>query len=329
MPVTSLQTGSDKLETSGVYASLQNLLHMRLLAKELNLSKQRKILSSQTGTHASKFRGRGIDFSEVRAYQSGDDIRSIDWRVTARTGKPHTKLYSEERERPTLIILDQTQSMFFGSQTAFKSVLAAQAAALLSWAVLNRGDRIGGIVFSDIELNETRPRRSHHSVLQFIENILTFNHRLNKNNSPSTQTTEGSASGKNRLAESLLHARRTTKPGSELFIISDFLEFDEACRQHLFQLSRHNDLVCIWTYDYLETELPQTGIYNVSNGQQTTTLDLFDKNIRERYQIAFKERIDLLQTQLEQMKIPLLKMATNQPPLETLQRGLGIRRGGK
>lgn len=311
---------SDQTDTAGVYADLSNLLHCRLLAKDLTLSKQRKILNSQAGLHTSRFRGRGIDFSEVRAYQSGDDMRSIDWRVTARTGKPHTKLYAEERERPTLIILDQSQSMFFGSKQAFKSVRAAQAAALLAWAALARGDRVGGIIFSDYEQSEIRPRRNHRNVLQFIDKIIFFNRNLN-NEVMQTSVVDG----ENRLSESLNHARRTTKPGSELFIISDFLSFNDDCRQHLFKLSRHNDVVCINSYDALERELPKPGLYTVTDGQQKTTFDLLDQKTRHLYRESFERRVDQLSTELEKMKIPLVQMATDQSPLQALQSGLGIR----
>jgi uncharacterized protein (DUF58 family) len=303
-----------------VYAGLSDLLHCRLLAKDLTLSRQRKILNSQAGLHTSRFRGRGIDFSEVRAYQSGDDMRSIDWRVTARTGKPHTKLYTEERERPTLIILDQSHSMFFGSQQAFKSVRAAQAAALLGWAALARGDRVGGIIFSDQEQGEIRPRRNHRNILHLIDRIIFFNHALGKAEVKSTTSIS-----QNRLSESLNHARRTTKPGSELFIISDFLSFNDDCRQHLFKLSRHNDVVCINSYDTLERDLPKPGLYTVTDGHQKTTFDLLDQKTRSLYHELFEHRIDQLRTELEQMKIPLVQMANDQPPLQALQAGLGIR----
>ena len=158
------------------YATLPALLGQRLMANSLSLSKQRKLLASQAGLHTSKFRGRGIDFAEVRAYQPGDDIRTIDWRVTARTGKAHTKLYAEERERPVIVMVDQRQTMFFGSRTMFKSTMAAHCAALLAWATLQRGDRLGGIAFTDTNQAEVRARRSAHTVLHFLECTLEFNH---------------------------------------------------------------------------------------------------------------------------------------------------------
>ncbi|MCF7980406.1 MAG: DUF58 domain-containing protein [Pseudomonadales bacterium] len=310
-----LQNTSD--EASQVYVTLENLLRCRLLAKDLKLSKQRKVLSLQAGLHSSKFRGRGIDFAEVRAYQAGDDIRTIDWRVTARTGRPHTKLYTEERERPALVIVDQSQSMFFGSHVAFKSVIAAQAASLLAWSALARGDRIGGIVFSDDQHRDIRPRRSHHTALQLTETLLNYNHALNVENNPTVSFT---------LADGLQQARRILKPGSELFVLSDFEDFDESSKRHLYQLSQHNDVVCILIYDRLEEELPPPGAYAISDGIQRTRINLFDGQVRDAYSQIFKQKIHQLQTGLDQLKIPLIKLRTDRDLLANLMSGLGIRR---
>lgn len=314
---SATESTSEVIADDAVYVSLTSLLRCRLSAKDLNLSAQRKILSQQAGLHVSKFRGRGVDFSEVRAYQQGDDIRSIDWRVTARTGKAHTKLYAEERERPALVILDQSDSMFFGSRVAFKSVIAAQTAALLAWATLQRGDRCGGILFSDKQLGDIKPRRSRHAVLEFLEQIIRFNHALNRNSMQHSQ--------RNSLADSLQHARRTTKPGSELYIISDFQNFDSSTQRHLFQLAQHNDVVCVMIQDPMEAVLPTPGWYTISDGQQRSQVDLADKTLRNNYQHAYQQQLADLQTQFDQLKIPLLHISTEQDPLRALQLGLGLR----
>ena len=313
-PEAALHNASD--EDSNDYATLENLLRCRLMARDLKLSKQRKILSLQAGMHSSTFRGRGIDFAEVRAYQAGDDIRTIDWRVTARTGRPHTKLYTEERERPALVIVDQSQSMFFGSHVAFKSVVAARAAALLAWSALARGDRIGGIVFADAQHRDIRPRRSYHTVLQLTETLLEYNHALNLKNTPKVSYT---------LADSLQQARRILKPGSELFVISDFADFDEPSRSHLYQLSKHNDVVCVLIYDRLEEQLPPPGTYAISDGAQRAQINLHDEQVRATYAQIFGGKINLLQSRLDQLKIPLVKLRTDQDLLTGLMSGLGIR----
>ena len=129
----------------GVRLTVDELLALRRDALGLDLTSRYRVSSTLAGGYRSKFRGRGMDFDEVRTYQPGDDIRNIDWRVTARTGKPHTKLFKEERERPVFLLIDQSKHLFFGSRNALKSVVAARAASLLVWASINAGSRIGGI----------------------------------------------------------------------------------------------------------------------------------------------------------------------------------------
>ena len=131
-------------EYRGAYTNLRDLIRLRYAAREITELTDKKTANPLAGLLTSNFQGRGIDFSEVRVYQPGDDVRTIDWRVTARTQKAHTKLFQEEKERPVLILTDQSRSMFFGSQVTFKSVQAARLAALIAWTMLNRGDRVGG-----------------------------------------------------------------------------------------------------------------------------------------------------------------------------------------
>src|SRR5690606_11398632 len=163
---------------TGAYCQLADLLRLRFAARELNLFSPRQAKSAMMGNVRTRFRGRGMDFEEVRLYQPGDDIRAIDWRVTARTQVTHTKLYSEERERPVYVVCDQRASLFFGSVNTMKSVLATYIATLLGWATLNGGDRLGGFVFDDQDFHDIRAKRSKHSVLQLLQTLEQYNHRL-------------------------------------------------------------------------------------------------------------------------------------------------------
>ncbi len=153
----SAAAASAEMPGGGVILGSEELIRLRSQASLPGLAPQRRVMTTQTGPYASPFKGRGIDFAEVRAYLPGDDIRNIDWRVTARTGQPHTKLFREERERPVLLLVDLGASMRFGTRVAFKSVLAARAAALLGWAAVGHGDRVGGVVFAGQEHQELRP----------------------------------------------------------------------------------------------------------------------------------------------------------------------------
>lgn len=148
----------------GVELGLDELLEMRHRLHEARLFSSQNRRSPLVGLHHSRLRGRGVDFDQVRIYQPGDDVRTIDWRVTARTREPHTKLFHEERERPVFVLVEQSQRLFFGSGLCFKAVLAARAAAFIGWSALAHNDRIGGLVFSDRDCHEIKPRRSKHSL---------------------------------------------------------------------------------------------------------------------------------------------------------------------
>lgn len=302
---------------SGAYSEIEDLISLRHAARDLKLSIQRRALSSLAGPNRANFRGRGIDFEEVRLYQPGDDIRSIDWRVTARSGKPHTKLFREERERPTLLLIDQRASMFFGSQCCFKSVLAARLSALLSWAALSNGDRVGGLVFNDQQHQEVRPKRSRNAVLQLLNQVHHYNHLLKKE-----QLGEDKTLSLNDVASDLL---RIAKPGSAIFFISDLNGFNEDTEKLFFHISRHNDMTVLFPYDELENKLPSKGYYNFSNGQRRFRLFTGDKQLRQRYEQRFSQHYQHLQDRLGRLGIALIPVATHDSPLSTLQRYFGRR----
>ena len=162
-----------------IFISLDELLKMEHLARGFSfLAARQKVRSILGGKHASKLRGRGLDFEEVRSYVAGDDIRNIDWKVTARTQKTHSRVYSEEKEKPALIVVDQSKSMFFGSQKSTKAVVAAKLAALASFRVLKEGDRVGGVVFADKGIDIIYPKRDRRNILRFLEKIVERNHEL-------------------------------------------------------------------------------------------------------------------------------------------------------
>jgi uncharacterized protein (DUF58 family) len=298
---------------TGAYTQLDNLLRSRFLAQNLTLFPKGKARSALAGNERTHFRGRGMDFEEVRLYQAGDDIRSIDWRVTARTQVTHTKVYKEERERPVLILVDQSSSLFFGSRRCFKSVLAAEIAATLSWMALARGDRLGGQVQGDSEQRDIKPRRSKHAVLEFLHQIHDFNQRL-KN--PFAQTTQS----QNPLIH---HARRLAKPGTAVFIISDFYSLADEDMPSLYQLTRHTDVTFIQVYDPLEKDLISSQELAVSNGQQQILLPAYDKKFQSAFHQAFDQRQEKLQNLSKRMGIALLNFSTNDDFLQKMQQYFG------
>lgn len=303
-----------RYQTRGAVISLQELLIQRYAARILEYVAHSRSIAGISGLHLSKMRGRGIDFEEHRAYMAGDDIRTIDWRVTARTGKPFTKVFREERERPVIIAVDQSSSMFFGSQVAFKSVIAAQAAAIFCWLAIDNGDRAGGLVYSDNDHSLVRPKRSRRSALHLLNQIHQFNHRLTQREETAQETR-----GQTGLATALGQIRRITKPGSTLYIISDFLSINEQGMQYLSQLSLHNNVVCCFVYDQLEENLPVPGYYSITDGRQKGTLNTFSGKARSAYQQNFQQRVNSLQAELNRLQVPLVMLRTDQLVVEQLR----------
>ncbi|MDX1451448.1 MAG: DUF58 domain-containing protein [Oleiphilaceae bacterium] len=298
--------------THGVYCSLEQLMALRWQAQHLALPKARRVSRPQSGMHHSRFRGRGMEFNEVRVYQPGDDVRSIDWRVTARRQAPHTRLYNEERERPVMILCDQSRSQFFGSHKAFKSVRAAQAAALFAWTALAHNDRVGGIVFSEQGHSETRPGRSRKSLLRLLHNIVTANQAL---------SAEFNAEAKQALSlnGALTETLRIVKPGTLIVLISDFVQCDDETEALVAKLSRHNECLMVQTCDALEGQLPPPGRYPVSNGNDTLFFDARQKASRTRYEEWFRIREQRLYDLAIKYRCTHLRLSTDQEPGQSLQ----------
>ena len=296
---------------SGAYCSLQELVGLRFLAQDLPLFRHTKSRALMSGGARSPFKGRGVDFEEVRAYQFGDDIRTIDWRVTARRMKPHTKVFNEERERPVMVLLDQSHSMFFGSRLNFKSVTAAETAALISWATLQHGDRIGGVIFNEDSLTEIRPKRSNKSLMHLFSQTEKMNNALNINNMPGTLP-------QGFLAKALRHARRVAHPGTHIFIISDFSNMNDEASRNLQQLAKHCQLMALHITDPMEQELPIPGRYSITNGHHRHTIDTRQKDVREQFRQQHQNRNQHLSNLLIQYRIPLLQLSTHQSTSDQL-----------
>jgi uncharacterized protein (DUF58 family) len=236
---------------AGVYASLPGLLRLEHRARRSSFRPRQPAQSVLAGRQASRLRERGLDFEEVRAYLAGDDVRTIDWRVTARTGLPHTRVFTEERERPALLVVDQRLSMFFGSRLNLKSVTAAEAAALTAWRVFLGGDRVGAVVFDDVGFTALRPQRSRGQVVRILEAIVSKNRALHADSeaSPSPAT----------LNLALAHAASLVDHDHLVVVASDFDGSDAETRGLMAGLAEHNDVVAMVVYDPSSTERPEHG----------------------------------------------------------------------
>lgn len=296
----------------GVRLTVDELLALRREAMALDLASNYRVSSTLAGGYRSKFRGRGMDFDEVRLYLPGDDIRNIDWRVTARTGKPHTKLFKEERERPVFILLDQSSHLFFGSRIAFKSVIAARASALLVWASITAGSRIGGVLFDDNEHLEHRPSGRRRDALALLKKITSRHNEIldNIENKQTTNVINNQLNKQSAFAQSLSRLRRLAKPGSLIYIFSDFRNIDADCKRHISRISQHNEIQSYLLTDPMDTHLPPPGNYSLTDGTTISRINTSAKNMRRQYQRVEKERIDILSDYMKQQRILLQPLDT-------------------
>ena len=252
------------IEPTGAYAHLESLQKLRYSAGPLV---NRAIINASTnnsGHHRSRALSRGMEFEEVRLYQAGDDVRTIDWRVTARTQVTHTKRYQDEKEKPVITLVDQRHSLFFGSQSCFKSVYACYLAAIINWCTLKRNDKAGGMVIDTYNINETRPARSHKTVNQWLQQLHKSNQQLNAELNHAEPS----------FSASLKQLRRVATSGYECFIISDFYDLDAQCEQYLFDLSRKHRISLCWLVDPLEKMIPLLQDVTLSNGIDKTSLSI-------------------------------------------------------
>lgn len=259
---------------SAIHTSLAELIGMRHQVHEVQIFSTPARRSPLVGLHHSRLRGRGVDFDQVRAYQPGDDVRTIDWRVTARTQKPHTKVFHEERERPIFIIVEQSRRLFFGSGLAFKSVIAAHAASLLGWSALEHNDRIGGLVFSDSEHHEIRPRRSKQSLLQLLNWTVRANQSL---------SSESATSTRDSFSLALRRAREVLRPGSLVVILCDERALGDTAEQQLSLLARHTDLILMPLSDQLDHRLPTAGLLRFADRKTQLEINTQDAELCHAY----------------------------------------------
>ena len=301
-----------------VRVSLSSLIALHHDAESLVLQPGR-IRSPVSGGYRSPFKGRGMEFDEVRPYMLGDDVRILDWRVTARTGRPHTKLFREEHERAVLLWVDLRHTMFFATQGAFTAVRAAQAAALLGWRAVSQGDRLGALLFSETTHIELRPKRGKAALLHVLSQIAkhaAWQQRAAPNDA---------LSAANALNQTLVRLRRVAQPGSLIILISDFARLNGQGSAHLAQLSRHSDLILADIHDPLEAELPPPGHYRVSDGERFLTLATEDTQLRERYREGFIQQQAVLQQLCRRYGMTRVSLTTAEDPLAALRRGLGMR----
>ncbi|MBD8612535.1 DUF58 domain-containing protein [Pseudomonas putida] len=308
----------EPLPEPGIRIGLAELIEMRHRVREVQLFSTPAQRSPLIGLHHSKLRGRGVDFDQVRVYQAGDDVRSIDWRVTARTQEPHTKLFHEERERPIFILVEQSRRLFFGSGQMFKSVLAAQAAALIGWAALGHNDRVGGLVFGDGEHYEIKPRRSKQSLLQLLNRLVRVNQSLHTEALPENDA----------LGMALRRAREVLRPGSLAIVICDERALTDGAEQQLSLLSRHCDLLLLPVSDPLDHALPAAGLLRFAQRGRQMEIDTLNPEMRLAYRALSEARIARWERLAQKLRVLMMPLSTQSEMIEQLREYLNPQRPG-
>jgi len=301
---------------AGVYVDLEQLIALEQKGRKVSLLPRQPVHSLLSGRYASRMRGRGLNFEEIRDYRSGDDVRSIDWKVTARLQSPHVRVFNEERDRQGVLVVDQRLSMFFGTRRAMKSVTAAEIAAVVAWRILSVGDRVGGIVFNDRSIEEVRPQRSRRIVLQYLTKLAEQNQALGVGRGITRDAT--------MLNRALDRIRRVAPHDATVVIFSDFDGADETTRHAIAALAAHNTVIAVLIHDPSQSELPAAGRMTVTDGELQIALDVAHGSTRQNILDMSKTRLRSVFEWTRDFGVPVLPLSTAEEPVNQLHHLLGL-----
>jgi len=301
-----------------VTIALDDLIRLKADARGFSFLPRQPITSLLAGRHASRLRGRGLAFEELRHYAQGDDVRTMDWKATARLRSPQVRVYSEERERPVLLVVDQRRPMFFGSRRAMKSVTAAEIAGLAAWRGLSSGDRVGGVLFNDGEIVDLHPHRSQTRVLRVLHELVRLNRMLLE---PPV-----AAAGQVTLNQALEAARRRAVHDHLVVLISDLDGADDETKRLATQIAAHNDMLVIAIYDPLGASLQgRAGMVAADRG--ATYAIPAGTGFADSFRRAFAARLDRWTDIFRALRVPVLPISTADSPAGQLRTLFGQRRG--
>ena len=301
---------------TGVYVTLEGLIVLQHRTRgAFSFLPRQPVHSLLAGRHASRIRGRGLNFEELRGYLPGDDVRSIDWKVTARTQKPHVRVFTEERDRPALLVVDQRLAMFFGTSKNMKSVTAAELAAAGAWRVLDVGDRVGAVVFDDTEVRDVRPNRSRTTVLQILYLLVEKNRALRAGSDVRPDPT--------MLNRALDGVARVAKHDYLVAIVSDFDGADEETTRIVTRLSQHNDVLAVPVHDPSSTEIPAAARLVVGDGELQVELDAGKGSTRRKLAELADRRLASVMAWQDQLGVPVMPVSAGEDSLDQLRTLLG------
>ncbi len=302
-------------QNDGVYVQLDELVRLQYKASGFSFLPKQPIHSVLSGRHASKLRGRGLNFEELRNYLPGDDTRNIDWKVTARTRTPYVRVYTEEKDRTVWLLVDQRVSMFFGSTKRMKSVVAAEVAALAAWRVLSVGDRVGALVFNDSDISVVPPHRSRERVMQILKQVVEKNQALSAD--PGLKPDAG------KLNEALKQVSLLARHDCLVCLITDGDGLNPETRKHITRLAEHNDVLTAFIYDPLEKDLPAAGRLRFADGEGQLEADTSSRKLRTAFHNEFEQRLEGMRSASRRFSIPLLPLHTSSPVPEQIRDALG------
>ena len=297
----------------GIDIKVDDLVRVRGQLSGLALAVNQRRRSYRSGAREVSIRGRGMEYEESRAYVYGDDVRTMDWRVMARTGEAHTKIYAEEKERRFLIAVDLSASMFFGTRFSFKSWAAAQVAAHAGWFASFAGDRIGGLIVSPAAHHEVRPGNTRSGLLGVFHHLA----EVSKIDLPPDIT-------RNRLNFLLRELNRVVKPGSIIALITDFIGLDDQSLEILSSIVKHNDVNAYWIHDDTEINTWPGGHYQVLVDQQKVGFDLSGSASDAWLSQWQQEHRNRIETLTSRFNIPLLPVSCNRAITPQILKNLNI-----
>jgi len=295
---------------------LSALIRLQHDARGFSFLHRQPVHSLLSGRRASRIRGRGLAFEELRAYRAGDDVRLIDWRASARTGHTQTRVFTEERDRPTLLIVDLSAAMFFGSVHMTKSAVAAKVAALAAWRSLRAGDRLGALLFGEDGIEEIRPHRSRASVMQILGEVARRAAALAE--TPPRPAAPGALNGALRRAEALV--------GHDwmVVVIADIQAADAESAAIIGRIARHNDVIAVPISDPLERALPAPPWQGIAtDGTRLAVLDPRQGGLGERVPRGFDQRLETIRRSGVRLETPVLPVGTEEEAAPQLRRMLG------
>ncbi len=266
-------------ESNGLYASLEDLFEQKKYLPYIR-QKHLQTTSDQVGNIRSAFKGRGIEFEEVRSYGFGDDVRDIDWRVTARLGNTYTKVFSEEKDREVYVVLDLSPYMVFATKKELKSVSASKITALLGWLSLSNKDRFGIILYDGIKTKVFKSQSSQKNLMAILKAISTT----------SKQILDYPQNIKANINTSLQLLQHNIKSKAVVFIVSDFKNTSEEALKTIVTLTKKCSIYCINVYDYIEEIAPQNGEYFVEYDKEKLSFNTSSSTYKEVYSQYFANK---------------------------------------